>query len=167
MSNKEECPIFKVDDIDLGDSDQNKDHELVGILKRRINALKKIDYNFAKIKAQHFKDSYSLDCKYHNLYTPFFEKRAAIVKGEYDPTEEEADWPYEPETNLIEELERMIYAKGIDKNVRGITDFWLTIFMKVEVLRDMVQPHDAPILKHLIDIRLIIKEEPMVNNLTI
>lgn len=49
-----------------------------------------------------------------------------------------------------------------DKGRPGIPDFWLTIFKNVQLLNDMIQPHDEPILRHLTDIKLLIREEPMV-----
>lgn len=36
----------------------------------------------------------------------------------------------------------------------GIPEFWLTIFKNTEVLQDMIQEHDEPILKSLKDIRV-------------
>lgn len=50
-----------------------------------------------------------------------------------------------------------------DKNVKGIPEFWLTIFKNVGMLAEMVQEHDEPILKHLYDVKVIFLENnPMV-----
>lgn len=50
-------------------------------------------------------------------------------------------------------------------NVKGIPEFWLTIFKNVGMLDEMVQEHDEPILKHLYDIKVIFLEsDPMVIN---
>ena len=37
---------------------------------------------------------------------------------------------------------------------KGILKFWLTIFKNFDLLSDMVQEHDEPILKHLKDIKM-------------
>ena len=37
---------------------------------------------------------------------------------------------------------------------KGIPEFWLTVFKNVDLLSDMVQGHDEPILKHLKDIKV-------------
>uniref|UniRef100_A0A2K6G3B4 Nucleosome assembly protein 1-like 1 n=1 Tax=Propithecus coquereli TaxID=379532 RepID=A0A2K6G3B4_PROCO len=37
---------------------------------------------------------------------------------------------------------------------KGIPEFWLTVFKNVDLLSDMVQEHDEPILKHLKDIKV-------------
>lgn len=49
-----------------------------------------------------------------------------------------------------------------EENVKGVPEFWLTIFKNVNLLAEMVQPHDEPILKHLTDIKVHFVEEPMV-----
>lgn len=47
---------------------------------------------------------------------------------------------------------------------KGIPGFWLTIFKNVDLLSDMVQPNDEPILNHLQDIKVEFKEkDPMVS----
>lgn len=61
----------------------------------------------------------------------------------------------------------IIYFYRQEKNIanaNGIPDFWLTIFKNVGILSEMVQEHDEPILKHLIDVKVILlKSEPMVS----
>jgi hypothetical protein len=55
----------------------------------------------------------------------------------------------------------------INKNeeTKGIPNFWLTIFKNVQMLSEMVQEHDEPILKHLFDIKVIFLESnPMVSS---
>ena len=50
-----------------------------------------------------------------------------------------------------------------NEDVKGIPEFWLTIFKNVGVLAEMVEEHDEPILKHLYDIKVIFLESnPMV-----
>ena len=45
----------------------------------------------------------------------------------------------------------------------GVPEFWLTIFKNVDLLADLVQEHDEPILKHLEDIQLELhRSDPMV-----
>lgn len=41
----------------------------------------------------------------------------------------------------------------------GIPDFWLTIFKNTEIMSDMVQPHDEPLLKQLTDIKIKYDED--------
>ena len=37
---------------------------------------------------------------------------------------------------------------------QGIPEFWLTVCKNVDLLAEMIQEHDEPILKHLADIRV-------------
>ena len=50
-----------------------------------------------------------------------------------------------------------------EDNTEGVPEFWLTIFKNVDMLADMVQEHDEPVLKHLQDIKVNFhKTNPMV-----
>lgn len=46
-------------------------------------------------------------------------------------------------------------------DVKGIPEFWLTIFKNVSLLQEMVEDHDIPILKHLEDVKVILNQNPM------
>ena len=87
-----------------------------------------------------------------------------ITKGDYEPTEEESTWTLDDED---EELSEDMKSKAIlegekkDEDSKGIPEFWLTIFKNVDLLADMMQEHDEPILKHLTDIKVHYKEDPM------
>ncbi len=50
-----------------------------------------------------------------------------------------------------------------DENVKGVPEFWLTIFKNVDMLQDMVQEHDEAALKALNDITVTFTEKPMVS----
>ncbi|KAG5886779.1 hypothetical protein JTB14_009412 [Gonioctena quinquepunctata] len=133
-------------------------------VKRRIKALKKIQLEATNIEAKFFKEVHDLECRYHKLYVPLYEKRTTIVNGLYEPTDEESQWVSDTEDDLPEAIKEKIKiedSKNEPKDEKGIPEFWLTIFRNVNLLSEMVQPHDVPILKHLIDIKTICKEEPM------
>uniref|UniRef100_A0A8C6RTK3 Nucleosome assembly protein 1-like 1 n=1 Tax=Nannospalax galili TaxID=1026970 RepID=A0A8C6RTK3_NANGA len=90
---------------------------------------------------------------------PLFNKRFEIINAIYEPTEEECDWKPDEEDEVSEELKEK--AKIEDKkkdeekeDPKGIPEFWLTVFKNVDLLSDMVQKHDEPILKHLKDIKV-------------
>lgn len=136
-------------------------------VKRRIKALKKLQLEVTQMEAKFFKEVHDLECKYHRLYVPLFEKRSTIVNGVYEPTDEESQWPSDDESSLPEAIKEKIKIEDQDNkektDMKGIPDFWLTIFRNVSLLSDMVQPHDIPILKHLTDVKLICNEDPMVS----
>lgn len=52
----------------------------------------------------------------------------------------------------------MMQKKTIERLVKEIPDFWLTIFKNVGLLGDMVKDHNESILKHLQDIAKFIQD---------
>jgi hypothetical protein len=58
----------------------------------------------------------------------------------------------------------LLFRINKNEETKGIPNFWLTIFKNVQMLSEMVQEHDEPILKHLFDIKVILLESnPMVS----
>lgn len=128
-------------------------------INKRIFAVKKIEKDMIESEIQYFKDLYALEVKYfRQQYTPIFEKRASIVNGEYEPSEEESMWPSEDEDQIA--------APKIDLrengNIRGIPNFWLSVFKNVSMLRKLIKPYDEPILEYLKDVKVIVMEKSMV-----
>ncbi|KAL1506828.1 hypothetical protein ABEB36_006118 [Hypothenemus hampei] len=134
-------------------------------VKRRVKALKKLQLEATHIEAKFFKEVHDLECKYHRLYVPLYEKRNTIINGTYEPTEEESQWPSDEEEELAHSLKEIkveeTNGKEDKKNGDGIPEFWLTIFKNCNLLSEMVQPHDIPILMYLSDIKTTCKEDPM------
>ena len=46
---------------------------------------------------------------------------------------------------------------------KGVPEFWLTIFKNVDMLQEMVQEADEPLLHKLTDITVTFSEQPMVS----
>uniref|UniRef100_A0A3B5MV45 Uncharacterized protein n=1 Tax=Xiphophorus couchianus TaxID=32473 RepID=A0A3B5MV45_9TELE len=137
-------------------------------VKRRVHALKRLQEQCAHIEAKFYEEVHELERKYATLYQPLFEKRREIVTGAVEPTDEECEWPTdEDEEEELAEKATIEDAKKEEatpeENPKGIPDFWLTIFKSVDMLSDMVQEHDEPILKHLRDIQVKFSEpgQPM------
>ena len=137
---------------------------LPAVVQKRIKALKNIQLEITNVESEFFKEVHALECKYQSSYEPLFEKRATITKGDYEPTEEESTWTLDDDDEeLSEEMKSKAILEGEkkDEESKGIPEFWLTIFKNVDLLADMMQEHDEPILKHLIDIKVQYKENPM------
>ena len=135
-------------------------------MKRRLKALKKLQLETTKVEAEFFKEVHALECKYQPRYQPFYEKRAQIIKGDYEPNDEECNWTLDDDKEdeeLSDEMKSKVKIEGEKKedDPKDIPEFWLTIIKNVDILADMVQEHDEPILKHLTDIKVHYKEEPM------
>lgn len=57
-----------------------------------------------------------------------------------------------------------LYKKiGHFEEEKGIPDFWLNALKMAEVVQDMIQEHDEPILKYLKDITTTIEVSPPVS----
>merc|ERR1712158_294948 len=140
-------------------------------VRRRIKSLKKLQLETTKIEAKFYEEVHQLECKYHEHYTPLYEKRAQISKGTYEPTEVECDWPSEDEDEeLADEIKDKVKLDGEKKDEekkddepppKGIPEFWLTIFKNVDMLQEMVQEADEPLLHKLTDITVTFSEQPM------
>jgi len=136
-------------------------------VKNRVKALKKIQVAVTKIETEFYAEMHALECKYLPKYQPYFEKRLEIISGKYEPTEDECDFVggSDSEGEVADQVAG-IKLEGEKKEssgekVPGIPDFWLTIFRNVEMLAEITEPADEPILKHLKDIKVRMNTEPM------
>lgn len=109
-----------------------------------------------------------MERKYQDLYQPLHDKRKTIVTGEYEPTGKETEWTYEandedvtPEVQSITNELRKNLQINYQEDVKGVPDFWLTIFRNTEMLSAMLQAPDEPALKKLNDIKIVYEQEPM------
>lgn len=145
-------------------------------VKRRLKALKKIQFEATKIEAEFYREVHKLECDYALRYGPLCEKRTTIVTGGYEPNDEEADWPSdkEDEDELADEVKNKVNleekkdeekekdAEKEEGESKGVPGFWLTIFKNVDMLSEMIQPHDEAVLNHLQDVKVIFSEkDPM------
>jgi len=140
------------------------------IVQKRIKALKKLQRSAVSVEAEFYQKVHELECAYAEKFKPMNDKREQIVNGTYEPNEEECDYP--SDTELSEKLEKGATLNGPpteevkaaekkEEAVAGVPEFWLTIFKNVEILAEMIQEHDEPILKHLLDIDVLLAKEPM------
>lgn len=131
-------------------------------VQRRVKALKNLQLDYLKLESKFYEEVYQIERKYVELYKPIVEKRAKIITGNTEPTDEESKFQSadEEDEEVNEKLKQISldFKKGLpklDDNVNGIPDFWLTVFKSTEVLADMIQTHDEPILKELLDITIV------------
>uniref|UniRef100_A0A673JF64 Nucleosome assembly protein 1-like 1 n=1 Tax=Sinocyclocheilus rhinocerous TaxID=307959 RepID=A0A673JF64_9TELE len=133
------------------------------VVKRRVNALKNLQVKCAHIEAKFYEEVHELERKYAALYQPLFDKRSEIVRAAYEPTDEECEWKQDEEEELtVSKQEEMKEKAKVEEekkdeekeDPKGIPEFWLTVFKNVDLLSEMLQEHDEPILKHLQDIKV-------------
>lgn len=127
------------------------------VVQNRIVALKNLQLEFLEIETQFFEEVYKLEKEYHLKFQPLFSKRKEIVNGVVDPKDEKPKWKEsESLSNATEDTEdfgdSLKSIKSMPKDVKGIPDFWLTVFRNTAMLSEMVQTHDEPALRKLTDI---------------
>lgn len=134
--------------------------------RKRVKALKNLQLEFLRHECEFFAEVYQLERKYQEKYQSIADKRKTIISGEYEPSESESQFASdneevedEEEQAMQEKLSKLKSLPQYDKDVKGIPDFWLTIFRNTDLLSDMVQPHDEPLLKQLTDIKIKYDED--------
>ncbi|XP_008582408.1 PREDICTED: nucleosome assembly protein 1-like 4 isoform X3 [Galeopterus variegatus] len=89
-------------------------------------------------------------------------QRREFITGDVEPTDAESEWhsENEEEEELAGDMKSKVViaekeaAAAEEPNPKGIPEFWFTIFRNVDMLSELVQEYDEPILKHLQDIKV-------------
>ncbi|CAO3624477.1 unnamed protein product [Mucor fragilis] len=137
---------------------------LPAAVQRRINGLKFLQSKHTELEGKFQEEVLALEKKYLELYRPYYNKRAEVVAGKYEPTEEEvaigakvdedSEDEQEPAAEKIEE------DKEDEENVTGIPEFWLTALKTHPQIGETISEEDCDALKHLVDIRMTYLEKP-------
>lgn len=133
-------------------------------VRRRIVGLKGVQKDHGKLEAEFQEEVLQLEKKYFTKFTPLYEKRAAIVNGKSEPTEEEVT-AGQPKDDDDEESARPAIkiepAEGEENPpTKGIPEFWLTAMKNEPSLSEMVTEQDEAALKTLVDIRMEYLDKP-------
>jgi len=145
----------------LGQMTVDKDEtELPKAIRKRVNAIKNIQLQTTKIEADFFKQVHKLEAEYALKYAPLYTRRQHIVCGEVEPADSECVL-FGEEATEEEEEKKDNEKQENDNDEKGIPNFWLTIFKNTEILAEMLQVHDEPIMSSLRDIRVSFPEGNM------
>ncbi|KAI8356776.1 nucleosome assembly protein-domain-containing protein [Choanephora cucurbitarum] len=138
-------------------------------VQRRINGLKYLQSKHTELEGKFQEEVLALEKKYLELYRPLYTKRAEVVSGQYEPTEEEvaigAKVDEEDDDEEEGEAEKQEKEKKMDEDeeetpVTGIPEFWLTALKTHPQIGDTISEEDCEALKHLVDIRMTYLEKP-------
>lgn len=139
-------------------------------VQKRINALKNLQLEIIKLEAKFYEEVHLLECKYNRFYCPILEKRQFIITGLYEPTHEECKWKLdskltednykeEEKSEVVENSEELGSPSSSNNDqITGIPYFWLTVLKRVDIIKELIQPWDEPVLANLIDIQVILLE---------
>lgn len=130
-------------------------------VQRRVNGLKYLQSKHTELEGEFQKEILALEKKYLELYRPLYNKRAEVISGKYEPTEEEvtAGAKVDEESDAEEEEEEET-KENDEKDVAGIPEFWLTALKTHPQIGEIITDDDCEALKHLVDIHLSYLEQP-------
>jgi nucleosome assembly protein 1-like 1 len=132
-------------------------------VRRRVAGLKGVQKEHAKLEAEFQEEVLQLEKKYFAKFTPLYEKRAKIVNGAAEPTEEEVV-AGKAEDEDKEDVEKPASPEGkkneIAEDMIGIPEFWLSAMKNQSSIAEMITDRDEAALKHLTDVRMEYLDRP-------
>ena len=131
-------------------------------IRRRVAGLNGIQKEHAKLEAELQEEMLQLEKKYFSKFTPLYEKRAQIVNGVTEPTEDEVQAGEAEEKDESEEITKIESAAENDtkEDVAGIPEFWLSAMKNQMSVAELITDRDEPALKLLTDIRVEYLDQP-------
>ena len=122
--------------------------------------MKGIQKDHAKLEAEFQEEVLQLEKKYFAKFTPLYEKRAKIVNGQTEPTEEEIeagkDENKEEETEKTEPAEESTSTEP----AKGVPEFWLSAMKNQISLAELITDRDEEALRSLTDVRMEYLDRP-------
>ena len=130
-------------------------------VRRRVAGLKGVQKEHAKLEGEFQEEVLQLEKKYFAKYTPLYEKRAKIVNGASEPTDDEIK-AGKQENEEEDEASKAEAAEDADstESVAGIPEFWLSAMKNQVSLAELITDRDEPALRLLTDIRMEYLERP-------
>lgn len=130
-------------------------------VRRRVAGLKGIQKDHSKLEAEFQEEVLQLEKKYFAKFTPLYEKRARIVNGKSEPTDEEVEAGEEDDEDKEAEGKADQPEKSSDAaEVSGIPEFWLSAMKNQISLAEMITERDEGVLSSLVDIRMQYLDKP-------
>lgn len=127
-------------------------------VRRRVAGLKGVQKEHSKLEAEFQEEVLELEKKYFAKFTPLYQKRAKIVNGEVEPTEEEIrSGEEDDEEHDAEQAEK---SDETAEKISGIPEFWLSAMKNQVSLAEMITDRDEAALKDLTDIQMEYLDKP-------
>lgn len=131
-------------------------------IRKRVAGLKGIQKEHSKLEAEFQEEVLALEKKFFDKYSPLYEKRAKIVNGSLEPSEEEVKAGEEDDEEDEDDEEPKAADTKADEGAeaaKGIPEFWLSA-MKNSSLAETITDRDEGALKHLTNIRMEYLDRP-------
>jgi nucleosome assembly protein 1-like 1 len=129
-------------------------------VRKRVTGLKGVQKDHAKLEAQFQEEVLELEKKYFIKFTPLYQKRAKIVNGTVEPTEDEVKAGYTSDDENEEAMDEEKTEEGSAEEMKGIPEFWLSAMKNQISLAEMITERDEKALAFITDIRMEYLEKP-------
>lgn len=129
-------------------------------VRRRVTGLKGIQKDHAKLEAEFQEEVLQLEKKYFAKFTPLYEKRAKIVNGNAEPTEEEVEQGKAEDEEEEDEEDEKKEEPTSTEELKGIPEFWLSAMKNSISLAELITDRDEEALRSLTDIRMEYLDKP-------
>lgn len=130
-------------------------------VRRRVAGLKGVQKDHSKLEVEFQEEVLNLEKRYFAKFTPLYEKRAKIVNGITEPTDEEVNaGEQEDEENEGTVKTNSPEDKTNYENLIGIPEFWLSAMKNQVSLAELITDRDEAALRVLTDIRMEYLEQP-------
>ena len=128
-------------------------------VRRRVAGLKGVQKEHSKLETEFQEEVLKLEKQYFKKFTPLYEKRARIINGLAEPSEEEiklgqTDDEDEDSAGAGDET-----SKATEK-ASGIPEFWLSAMKNQISLGELITDRDEVALRALTDIRMEYLDKP-------
>jgi nucleosome assembly protein 1-like 1 len=134
-------------------------------VRRRVAGLKGVQKEHSKLEADLQEEVLELEKKYFAKFTPLYVKRAQIVNGIAEPTEEdvkagetEDDDADKDDSSKTEGTTEKL--EDTNESISGIPEFWLSAMKNQMSLAEMITDRDEGALKYLTDVRMEYLDRP-------
>ena len=131
-------------------------------VRRRVAGLKGVQKDHAKLEAEFQEEVLELEKKYFAKYTPLYQKRAKIINGATEPSEEEVKAGEQDDEEGDQEGSKPEEGEDVQsgEDMAGIPEFWLSAMKNQISLAELITDKDEPALKLLTDVRMEYLEKP-------
>ncbi|KAJ3202577.1 hypothetical protein HDU67_000425, partial [Dinochytrium kinnereticum] len=124
--------------------------DLAPEVNRRLNALKNLQDQHARIESKFREEVIALEKKFLEQYKPLYEKRAAIITGNVEPTEEESKRvKKEGDDEEEDDIGPAGPPPADGSGVKGVPGFWLTALRNHPMIASTITDRDEPALQSL------------------
>jgi len=140
-------------------------------VRRRVAGLKGVQKEHSKLEAEFQEQVLELEKHYFKKFTPLYERRAKIINGLAEPTEDEVEAGETKNEDKDEDKDDDEDEDGeaVDKKdaapasltpLAGVPEFWLSSMKNNVSLQEMITEDDEKVLKLLTDIRMEYLDRP-------